>query len=221
MESIPKHTDAQRAPTPDVDSSRPSAARSHSAVVGPDVEYQRHTDQLAANADNESLSGRGRGGQRFGGMGQAGIRDGNQDEPFGMQRRPGAQQDETKQSDNIAELERTGFAQPTSAAPTAGSDSDGVSSDEESRAAAQALKRHRGSAGLIDTEAEMGIGGAGYGRMAASLDDAEQRKEQEKGGNSKKFWSGGSKSSTGPGGMGSGYMRYVRSVIAFREGCAC
>lgn len=206
-----------------VEQQRPSAARSHSAVVGPDADYQRHTQELADDAESDSLAGRGKGGQRFGGMGQAGLRDGQPtDEPP-----PGGVAPAGADQGIDTRIVRTpsptsSVSSSSSSSATSDSDSaDAVSSDDESRAAAAAVanqnqKRHRASSGLIDTEAEMGIGGAGYGKMAVSLDEGEQRRREkerrqtaENQGKGSKFWPGGSKSYSG-GGMGPGYMRCVR-----------
>lgn len=120
---------------------------------------------------------------------------------------------------------------PSPASSLSGSSSDSdtsddaLSSDEESRAAAAAVatqqQKNRTSSGLIDTEAEMGIGGAGYGKMAVSLDEGEQRRREkerrdqataENQSKGSKFWPGGSKSYSG-GGMGPGYMRCVPQTV--------
>ncbi|GAA5991543.1 hypothetical protein JCM10908_005753 [Rhodotorula pacifica] len=225
MATVP-HEAAQRPGTPPaaVEQQRPSAARSHSAVVGPDADYQRHSDQLANDANHEAQAGRGKGGERFGGMGQAGYRDGQpSDEPPPGGVSPQAGPGEHTSTAGVGKrIVRT--PSPTSSISTSSSSSgtsDGVSSDEESRAAAHAVadsdKKYRSASGLIDTEAEMGIGGAGYGKMAVSLDEGEQRRrdkgdQKTKSGKSSKFWSGGSKSYSGGGGMGPGYMRMIHAL---------
>ncbi|GAA5860234.1 hypothetical protein JCM3774_000351 [Rhodotorula dairenensis] len=229
MAHVP-HEATHRPDTPPaaVEQQRPSAARSHSAVVEPDADYQRHAQELADDAEDDSLAGRGKGGQRFGGMGHAGYRDDHPtDEPLpGGVAELGA--DQGPDTRIVRTPSPTSSISSSSSADSSDSDStDAVSSDDESRAAAAAVahqnqhqnqKHHRASSGLIDTEAEMGIGGAGYGKMAVSLDEGEQRrrekerrKDAENQSKGSKFWPGGSKSYSG-GGMGPGYMRMIHAL---------
>ena len=236
MAQVP-HEASQRPGTPPaaVEPQRPSAARSHSTVVGPDADYERHTQDLKDDANSDELAGRGKGGQRFGGMGHAGYRDGQprdevETQPGGMTAQAGAQQPATHTSTAGTGTRIVRSPSPASSLSGSSSDSDtsddALSSDEESRAAAAAVatqqqqRKNRTSSGLIDTEAEMGIGGAGYGKMAVSLDEGEQRRREkerrdddaENQSKGSKFWPGGSKSYSG-GGMGPGYMRCVAQTV--------
>ncbi|BGP37017.1 Sterol 3-beta-glucosyltransferase [Rhodotorula kratochvilovae] len=152
----------------------------------------------------EGFSGWGQGGQRFGGMAQAGLRDPEQGNA------PGPAPSAPAPPSRPAGASRT---------PSFASDSSTATSSASSLSSVMGAPSIRGEVSDTEADAGAGIGGAGYGRPVTSLDEDEARRireERGKRGGARRPGAGGrvdaAKSFTAGMGQTQGYMRMIHAL---------
>ncbi|BGP21994.1 Sterol 3-beta-glucosyltransferase [Rhodotorula toruloides] len=197
----PSGPDATSATPPRASSPGASAAYADHSMSPHKTSGPSHASQPHAfgGAPMDDLSGWGNSAERFGGMAQAGLRQ--EDGTFvhsgttagssGSEGAPGIRTPLSRQLSSSSASSSSSLASSSSSSSASGFNTTAEVSDPEEDAGA-------------------GIGGAGYGRMAAtSLDEHTARKTRED--HEMERWRGGASQSY-HGGMGQGYLRMIHAL---------